>query len=142
MTTTPDTNDQKAVAMKRFDLLYDQLKATRSATIDGVFKATAALLVVGGWVATSESSRKVLSGDRVMRWLSAICIIAYAVLYVFALSRGVRSSRQTARLLGSLNYIPYTDYESLVLSVRTAVVFMLVNSLLSGTIAVNVLRAR
>jgi hypothetical protein len=141
MTTTPDTNAQTAIAVKRFDLLYDQLKATRSATIDGVFKATAALLVVGGWVATSESSRKVLSGDRVMRWLSALCILAYAVLYVFALSRAVRSSRQTARLLDSLNYIPCTDYESLVLSARTAIAFMSVNLLLSGTIAASVLRA-
>jgi len=71
----------EATNKERFDILYEQLKFLHDRALDAVFKVTAALLLVTGWVATSDSTRRLLASDRASRWLSAFVVILYGALY-------------------------------------------------------------
>jgi hypothetical protein len=120
----------EATNKERFDLLYEQLKFFHDRALDAVFKVTAALLVVTGWVATSDSMRRLLASDRASRWLSVFVLILYGALYVAAALRTCRRSAQVARELDAIAYMPREHYQGLVVPFRVAIMFIAMNSVL------------
>jgi hypothetical protein len=120
----------EATDKERFDLLYEQLKYFHDRALDAVFNVTAALLLVTGWVATSDNTRRILASDRTSRWLSLLVVILYGALYVAAALRTSRRSAQVARELDAIAYMPREHYRGLEVPFPVAMMFIVMNSVL------------
>ena len=134
-------NSNVATFKERFDLLYGRLKAVHDIFIDVVFKATAAFLIVTGWVVTSESALNHIKRDPASRWLAVIGLVIYGTLYALAAYRTARFSRKLAESLAALAYVPADDYLDLVVRRSIAYAFAGANAALCIAVCVFILRS-
>jgi hypothetical protein len=126
---------------EQFDVLYERLKFYHDSAIDAVLKVTVSLLVVIGWVMTSESARSLLAADRLVRWCAVAAIVLFATQFVAGALRSVRRSQMIAQQLDALAYMPPEYYHDLVLRRSLAVSFAIMNAAFSAVALVLVLRS-
>jgi hypothetical protein len=112
---------------EQFALLYERLKFYHDGAIDAVFKVTAPLLVVIGWVTTSDSARSVLARDAAVRWCAVTAIVLFAVQFTASAWRTTERSRRIAIQLDSLGYLPCERYADIVLRRGVAMSFIVIN---------------
>jgi hypothetical protein len=129
-----------ATVKERFDLLYERLKAVHDTFIDVVFKATAAFLIVTGWVVTSDSALSHLRRDPVSRWLAVIGLLIYAALYAVTAYRTARFSGKVSDSLAALAYVPADEYSDLVVRRSVAYGFAGANAALCTAVGVFIFR--
>lgn len=127
---------------ERFDVLYGRLRHIHDAFLEGVFKATAAFLLVTGWVVASETAQRHLQADPLVRWLVVLALAIYAALYAGVAVRTARNSGRIAAKLADLGYMPVTHYEDVVVAARMTLAFAAANALLVTAVAVFILRMR
>lgn len=138
MTKTDDTVDPSD--KERFQLLYERLKLLNSGAIDAVFKATAAFLIVTGWIVTSDGARTQLKGDSISRWIGVAGLALYAMLFSIAAYRTAKSSRNLAKHIDELAYMPRSYYADIVISMPYTLVYISANLILSIAVATFILR--
>ena len=108
----------------KFDLLYEALKGYQTGFIDAAFKTTASLLVVAGWLMTSEAARKFLGGSPVLRRTAVVAILIAGLLYGVTSWRVYRFSQRARRNLDSLAYMPTEFYADRTIQPVTLGVFV------------------
>src|SRR5689334_16519625 len=91
---------------EQFELLYGILKAYHDSSLDTALKAMGFLLLVMGWVLTSENARVFLARDQALQWASIAVLAMAAVLFALFARRVLLESRATFRALEALDYIP------------------------------------
>ncbi|HEX4964517.1 MAG TPA: hypothetical protein VF173_27120 [Thermoanaerobaculia bacterium] len=128
-------------AKEQFDLLYERLKFYHDSAIDAVFKVTASLLLVMGWVTTSETARRIFAADQSIRWCAIVAILLFDVQFVAAAFRSTERSQNVARQLDSLAYMPRVYYRDLVLRSSLTLAFALMNSAFCAAAIVVLLRS-
>ena len=126
---------------EQFALLYERLEFYHDSAIDAVFKVTAPLLVVIGWVTTSESARAVLARDAAVRWCAVTAILLFAIQFSASAWSTTQCSRRIAVQLEALAYLPRGRYADIVLRRRVALSFITINSAFCVLAIVLVLHA-
>src|SRR5262249_35116535 len=109
-------------------LLYERLKFYHDSAIDAVFKVTASLLLVLGWLTTSDTARRLFASDLAARWCAAVVIVLFDLQFVVAAFRSTGRSQKIAKQLDSLAYLPPASYHDIVLHPGLALAFALMNS--------------
>jgi hypothetical protein len=137
---TSECEATTASCKERFDLLYGRLKSAHDMYIDVIFKATAAFLLVTGWMVTSESALGHLRRDPVARWLAIVGLTTYALLFLLASLRTTRNSMAVASTLRDLNYAQPALYSDVVISGPLAYCSAGANALLCIVVGVFVSR--
>jgi hypothetical protein len=132
---------QEATEHERFDVLYQQLITLHSASIDTVFKATAALLIAAGWIVTSDTARRLLTSDPAVRWLTLILLSLYAALYLVAAISTSRRSERLAQQLKTLSYVPFEYYCDSVIHTWMVIMYIVMNSAICGALAAFAFRS-
>jgi hypothetical protein len=128
-------------AKEQFDLLYERLKFYHDSAIDAVFKVTASLLLVIGWLTTSETARRIFAADRLMCWCAIVALLLFDVQFVAAAFRSAGRSQNIARQLDSLAYMPQAYYRGIVLRSSLPIAFALMNSAFCATAIILLLRS-
>ena len=128
-------------AKEQFDLLYERLKFYHDSAIDAVFKVTASLLLVMGWVTTSETARRIFAADQPIRWCAIVAILLFDAQFVVAAFRSTGRSQNIARQLDSLAYMPQAYYRDIVLRSSLTLAFALMNSAFCAAAIVLLFRA-
>lgn len=105
----------EASAKERNDFLIDLLRETRAALIDFMFKQSAVLILVIGWIVSSENARKFVAAAEVRRLGTAgVCI--YALLFLYWMRTYSRRSASTQEHLLELQFLPRSYFEPLTIS--------------------------
>jgi hypothetical protein len=126
---------------EQFVLLYERLKFYHDSAIDAVFKVTTPLLVVIGWLITSDSTRAVLARDSAVRWSAVTAILLFAIQFTASAWRTTEHSRRAAVQLDALAYVPRERYADIVLGRGVALSFIIINSAFCLLAIVLMLRA-
>lgn len=126
---------------EQFDLLYERLKFYHDSAIDAVFKVTASLLVVIGWVTTSDSARKTLATDGMLRWCASAAVVLLALQFIAGAWRSASRSHRITGQLDDLAYMPTGYYGDLLLHRRLTLAFVIMNSALSAIAIILILRS-
>ena len=127
-------------AKDQFDLLYERLKFYHDSAIDAVFKVTASLLLVMGWVTTSDTARKILAADPPVRWCAVVAVVLFDMQFIAAAFRSTGRSQRIALQLDSLAHMPRAYYQDIVLHFSLAIAFALMNSAICVAVVVLLLK--
>lgn len=98
-------SDELANKKEKFDLCLGMLKEYYNALDSRVEKSFALLIVVIGWLITSDAARKSLSEESTLFW-SAIVVLTAAMLFlVFNISHFLDRFREIQDTIENLNYV-------------------------------------
>lgn len=103
-----------------FALLYDQLKSFHNGLYDGGYRVVGSLLLIVGWIITSEKARAALRSSAALRRSGGASVIACSIGYGLLTILLQRKSEATARLLDALHYAPREYYESQIITMEAA----------------------
>ena len=113
--TQLSTIDNKAA----FELLYEQLVYFHDGFFDGGYKVVGSLLLILGWLVTSDKARAALRHSPLLRMAGSVAILLCSVGYTF-LTLGLEAKSQaTAALLGRLDYFPRELYDAQVITMKS-----------------------
>ena len=135
-----DTQSQSAA--EAFKFLYAQLASYQLSFFDNALKVTASLLLVAGWVITSESARDLLRVQAVLRYAGALLVLFCSALYALMMWRLHRMSGVTKSLLDEQGYWPPAYYVEQEISWSALWLFVAANALLSALVALLILQQR
>lgn len=124
----------------QFALLYERLQFFHSSGLDSVFKVAGFLLLVTGWVLTSDNVRELLSRDPLVRWAAVATLIFAAATFTGITLRAVRQSEKIFRQLKDLGYMPTEHFEDLEVRFSTVAPFLVLDFVLTFALCVFVLR--
>jgi hypothetical protein len=127
---------EQASDKEKFDLLRGMLNKYYEGLFDGFIKTAGILIVVGGWVATSESLSNLLKGNGRLRYFGVAVVIAAYALYVRIAWRVYYLSGETYRLLEELDYMDPKYYAHQRIICSTFIVYCAANLLLTAGVVV------
>ena len=136
----PDRPRDRATPKERNDILVDQLKEYYAGIIDFEFKQGAVLLLILGWLLSTEAARKVMAADWAARagvCSAALLLTAFHAVWVWRYY--ARSARVYARI-AELKYIDTQDIESRRIPAFTRWSYTLIHGIGSALICVLALR--
>lgn len=129
-----------AGAKEQFELLFSKLKHLNDSALDSAFKVTGFLILVTGWVVTSDNARAFLQDDPVVRW-AAVLVVGMAAVAFAVVARGMtRQSQQTLQALEALAYMPADRFRDLAIQRTSARLFIALDLVLSLALCVFILR--
>ena len=105
--STSQTNQSK----QEFDVLYATLREIQTSLLDSTAKVAGFLLLVTGWLVTSEGARKFLQSDKASKYLALISLAGAFAFYVCASGKAFQISQRTFVLLNQLQFMPPEYYE-------------------------------
>ena len=108
----------------KFDLLYATLCETQNGLLDSTAKVAGLLLLVTGWIVTSESAQKFIKANEFFKYLALIILLIAFALYVWASLCAFWISQSTISLLNDLNYMESKYYEQRQVEKRTLILFI------------------
>lgn len=129
-----------ASVKEQFELLYSKLKYFNDSSLDSAFKVTGFLILVTGWVVTSDNARAFLQSDPVVRWAAVLVVLMAAVAFAVVARGMMRQSQQTFRALQALSYMPAEHFRDLAISPYSVRLFVVIDLVLSLALCVFVLR--
>lgn len=104
---TVDYNYESATKKEKFNLCLGMLKNYYNALDSRVEKSFALLIIVIGWIITSETARKTLAEETVWFW-AAIFTLTSAVLFLgINISHFLDRFREIQSTIEQLNYVDY-----------------------------------
>ena len=112
----PDVVHQElghASRQERHDFLASLLKETRSSVVDFMFKQTAVLMLVLGWLLSSKEARDFIQAHPFLRLVFIPSICFYFSFLVFWISGYRKRSNSAYEDLVNLRYMPKEFYTSL-----------------------------
>lgn len=125
---------------EQFDLLYSKLKFLNESALDSAFKVTGFLILVTGWVVTSDNARVFLAGDPVVRWASVVVVLVGAVAFAVVAQGMMRQSQQTSRALQALAFMPVDYFRDMTISPYSLQLFVIIDLVLSLALCTFILR--
>jgi hypothetical protein len=128
--------DEKA----RFEILFDALRDYQQGLVDNTAKTAGFLLLSIGWLVTSETARKALGADWLLRSASSAAVLVGVVLYSAAALHVYQAARRIRTRLFELSYIPADELGVRTISVSILIVFILGNLVLSLLLAALIWR--
>ena len=134
-----DANDS-GVAKEQFSALYGSYARAYERFVENAYKVTTLMLVVLGWLLSSETARKFLHEDHAVLML-CVLLIALAALSIF--TTFLRLTRLSVTLRAKLDQLAYIDsvfYDQHRISQPMIVAVIGQNLLLCALIAVLLLR--
>src|SRR5689334_2008506 len=97
--------DGDALRKEKFLILYNSYARAYERFLENGFKASAALLVVLGWLLGSENARTYLAANDGVRWMAIGEIFLGAVFLVLVFRRLACLSRALSRRLDALAFV-------------------------------------
>lgn len=134
------TESEKPTAQERFELLHARLEHYHSSGIDSVFKMAGFLLVVSGWVLTSDNAQALLARDPFIRGAAVATVLFTAATMVVIAVRLMRESQRTFRQLQALAYMPAEYYQDIAVKPSTIAPFVIADAVLSAVLCTFILR--
>lgn len=125
---------------EQFELLYSKLKFVNESALDSAFKVTGFLILVTGWVVTSDNARAFLIGDPVVRWASVFVVLVGAAAFAIVAGGMTRQSQQTFRALQALGFMPVEYFRDMAISPYSLRVFVIIDLVLSLALCTFILR--
>ncbi len=101
---------QVASRKDRFDLCVGMLKAYYDALEGRLEKSVALLVVVVGWLVTSDKARAALAGVPVLFWCAVVTLTAVVALYCWNIVHWVRRFREVQASVDELKYVEHEYY--------------------------------
>ena len=80
-------------------------RAYRSDLQDRLEKSVGLLIIVVGWLITSETARKSLSSNSFLWWGSVVVLTALMVMYCLTISNFVTHCKEIQKAIDSLHYM-------------------------------------
>jgi len=105
-----DQQARTASPKEKFTLLFEMLKFYYSSPLDGLVRTSAILLVVAGWMASSDAVQRQLDLNPWLRWWGLTLIAVGEGLYLYISWRVYLRSKITSRLLDELAYMETKYY--------------------------------
>jgi hypothetical protein len=133
---------EDATAKERFDLLYAKLKHHHDSALDSAFKFAGLLLLMIGWIVTSDSSRNFLKGDVFIRWGAITAILLGAVVYGVVALHVYQTAKKIVRYLDDLGYTLRLYYADLLPNPFIVTIFVIFNFILCVILALFILRIK
>lgn len=133
-------SNEPASVKEQFDLLYSLLRYYTDSAMESAFKVTGFLVLVTGWVMTSDNARAILGHDPVSRWTAVVTVLFAAGMFAGIAIRVLRQSQLTLRQLRALDYMSIDYYQEQALTPKIVTVFVAVDVVLSITLCVFILR--
>ena len=106
----PGSQEPVSTEKERFNLCIDMLKAYYDALEGRLEKTVAALLVVMGWLASSNEARKTLASDAFLFWCAFGSLTAIVTLYCWKMVHWVGRLKQVQASADELNYVEHAYY--------------------------------
>ena len=132
--------EKKAPPKEIFELLYLRAKTINNSFLDTILKATAAFLLVTGWLVTSQTASDHLQNDEVFKWLVVVGFTVYGLLFSMAAYLTALASRKVLKQLEGVDYIDTIYFSDLLISKKIAFIFGLANWILVGSVIVYAVR--
>jgi len=108
--------EQQAVTAspkEKFTLLLEMLKFYYGSPLDGLVRTSAILVVIAGWMASSESVQRQLCLNPKLRWWGLALIVVGEMIYLYIAWRVYFRSKATFELLKEVAYMEdryYANY--------------------------------
>jgi len=112
---------------ERFDVLRDTLRSHNERFVRGVLGVTTALLVVIGWLLTTEPALKQFKSNTVLTIMCVSAILCLAYIYWSSITRVYRVNQDAYQKLRALAYLEEEYYEHDCLSRRYYVFGLAIN---------------
>src|SRR5205823_4077736 len=109
---------------------------------DGGYKVVGSLLLVIGWIVTSDKAREVLRGSAAARFAGATGVLCSAVGSAYLTLQLQQKSAHTAEMLDRLNYVPREFYADRIVTAGTAWVVIVIGSVIACAAVVLMFRLR
>lgn len=103
--------DDKASKKEKFNLSLEMLKGYHDGLESRVEKSTALLMIVLGWLLTSDTARKSLANNEILFWGGIITLTILIIMYCLNVYHFLRQFRKIEEKVNKLDYI---DQEYLV----------------------------
>jgi hypothetical protein len=136
----PESLSNLATVKEQFDLLYANLKHYHDSSIDSVFKVAGFLIIVGGWLVTSQDARAFLASSLLIRLTAVAVISVVGVVYVQLAVRVLRESQRTFEMLKRLSYMPTENFQQVVIRPSTILPFVLASTVISLALCIFILQ--
>ena len=102
---------QTANSRYKFDMLHTFLSESQRGLVENTARVAGFLLIVAGWIATSDSAQKYFSAHHPSIYVTAAALGASFLLYVIASLTIYRYSSHVFSLMKQLNFLPPEYYE-------------------------------
>jgi hypothetical protein len=107
----PNSNSADTVSKKeKFELGIEMLKGYRTDLQDRFEKSGALLIVVIGWLITSDTARKSLTKETLLFWGGAAILTALIVMYCVTISHFIERYLEIQTTVESLGYVDSTYF--------------------------------
>ena len=97
--------DEQATSKVRFELGLEMLRGYRADLQDRLEKSIGLLIIVIGWLITSETARKSLASNSPLWWGSVAVLTALMVMYCLTISNYVGHFRYIQSTIEGLDYM-------------------------------------
>ena len=121
---------------KQFDVLFSTLGNLQTGVMSGTSQVAGFLLVVIGWLATSEKALGLLPSHSPNRSMVAVALVAAFGFYVYGVAIVYSRSQHTFKMLTRLDFMPSEYFKTNVLGLSELAVFIGGNAFLVGVILV------
>ncbi len=111
MTDSSILKSQEPTKKEKFTLLYDSLNDLYNRFITGALRVAGFLLLVTGWLLTSETAQKTLSAHDLLKPLGIITLSISACLFVGISFRVKGHLTTVSSQLKKLSYMPHPFYK-------------------------------
>jgi hypothetical protein len=122
------SKQEKIDTSERFKLLHTSLKEISDLFIDNGLKTTAFLVIVMGWLFTSEQTRNYLASNSVVKWISLAVVAFIGVIHVLTCSLLYTRSKKKSLLLSELEYVEPEYYSHYRISLPHFLILVLMNT--------------
>ncbi|MFN0139849.1 MAG: hypothetical protein ACKVQW_07145 [Pyrinomonadaceae bacterium] len=102
---TSDSPDNKATKRIEFELGIEMLRGYRADLQDRLEKSIGLLIIVIGWLITSETARKSLGSNSFLWWGSVAVLTALLIIYCATVFRFICNFWEIEKTIHGLDYI-------------------------------------
>jgi hypothetical protein len=131
---------EQASDKEKFELLHGVLLKYYDGLFDGTMKTAGVLVIVAGWIATSDSLSNLLNRSVWLRYFGVTVVIFAYALYLRVAYLAYKISNDTFRNLEELDYMDSTYYAHQRINLSKYVLYGIANLLLTIGIVVLFLR--
>src|SRR6476660_1348364 len=101
----PSPADDRATTKAKFELGIEMFRGYRGDLQDRLEKSVGLLIIVVGWLITSETARKSLSSNPFLWWGSFAILTALLIMYWLTISNFVTHCRDIQKAIDDLHYM-------------------------------------
>ena len=131
---------EQASSKEQFELLHGVLIKYYDGLFDGFMKAAGVLIIVAGWVATSDSLSSLLNRSVWLRYFGVAIVTSAYALYMRVSYSAYKISGEAFRLLEELNYMDSRYYAHQRISLSKYALYGAANLLLTAGVVVLFLK--